>query len=275
MIRNMLIRSLFAVIVVTCILPPVVVFLSSFIGSSELSQIYTSTKAFHWRPLNLTMSGYDTLLFSSTAYLRTFWNTMIVAVCSAFLHVMISLCVGYALARTRLQQAKWLIGLYTLMMLIPFQAILLPTYMISSFLGIDNTWWSIILPQAFMPMGVVFVYQFVKYLPQETVEAAVLDTSSVGVVLLRVVAPGVSPCLVTLFLLTFADTWNAFEQPLVLIEGISKQLLSVQLYQLSQESINVRFSGAVFYFLPVLILYVLGKEHILQCLEVWYGGDMK
>jgi len=246
------------------LLPLLMMFLSSFMTGGELEVIYETDEHFRWIPYKVTLEGYWRLLFASETYIATFWNSMLIALASVFLHAVVSVIAGYALARGRFRGRTTLFFLYVLIMLMPFQVTLLPNYIMAKDLGIYNTWLALILPSAFAPLGVFLVRQFVINMPDDILQAAYLDTSSNLRILRSIVAPNIWPGILTVAILAFAECWNMVEQPLILIEDEWLYPLSMQLNSLDGASMAIRFPGAVFYVVPAVLLYFIFENELVD-----------
>lgn len=257
-------RLLGALIAALFLLPPCMIVISSFMDGEELSVIYSDRHAFRLIPCEATLSGYWELLFASQAYLAAFWNSLWIAASATALNAGISLVAGYALARARFRGRGGVLFLYGFVMLLPFQVTLLPNYLLARALHLYNTWWALVLPCAFAPMGAVLLRQFIRELPGEMLEAAYMDTDSHLRVLAQIVAPNVRAGLLAAAVLTFAESWNMVEQPLILLEDAWLQPLSLRLDALASSALDVRFSGAVLYMIPAILLYFLFENELID-----------
>lgn len=155
----------------------------------------------------------------------------------------------------------------TVLMLMPFQVTLLPTYLLSKRLGIYDTLWALILPDVFSPMGVFLIWEFMKSIPDETMEAAYLETDSNCRVLCSIVLPAVRPGIVTAGVLHFAESWNRIEQPLILLQSEWRYPLSLRLSLLSESTIGIRFAGSVLFMAPAVLLYFLLRDEITESIK--------
>jgi multiple sugar transport system permease protein len=242
--------------------PVIVTVASSFMSQSELSAVYGGVKGFRLIPNRVTVEGYVRVLFVSDAYLNMFWNSLFISAVITACQVFVSVVVAYVLAKNRFRGRGLLLFAYTAVMMMPFQVTLLPHYLMAKQLGLYNTWWSVILPAAFSPFGVMVLYLFYRRFPDEVLEAALLETSSRVRIMARVILPAVRPGMIVVIVLAFADSWNMVEQPLILLRDAWLHPLSLALNSIRHVSPSVAFSGAVLYALPVVILYALCKNEL-------------
>lgn len=257
-------RAICALIACVMLMPLCVTAISSLMSGAELGYVYAPGRAFRWIPYKVTLMNYWELLFASEAYLSTFWNSMFIACASSALQALISLVAGCALARARFWGRGGLCFVYIMVMLTPFQVTLLPNYIMIKQLGLYNTWWALILPNAFAPLGAFLIRQFIREIPGDMIEAAFMDTSSNARVMFRVIAPNIKPGLIAVCVLAFAESWNMVEQPLILLEDQWLYPLSLRLNGLSGAALNLRFSGAVLFLVPAILLYFLFENELVE-----------
>ena len=248
--------------------PVVITFTSSFMGTAELAQMFERKGSIRVIPMKITLDSYYQLLFAGTQYLGMFWNSVLMAISISMGSVVVGLIVGYVLAKGQFRGRDALRFLYIVMMLMPFQVTLLPNYIMLKQMKLFNTNWALILPGAFAPFGVFLLSQFIRGMPDEMIEAATLETNSPLRLLGHIVAPMVYPGLLAAFLLSFADAWNMVEQPLILLQDTWRYPLSLALNDMHGSDMAIAFAGAVLYMLPVVFLYRLFEEELIQGLSV-------
>ena len=115
---------------------------------------------------------------------------------------------------------------------------------------------AIILPSSFSAFGVCLLRQYMRYVPDETIEAAHVDGASYIKILFRIVIPQVKGGMAALIILTFIDCWNMVEQIIVYLEDSSKYPLSVTMRYLSESDPGVIFACGVIFAVPPLLLYL-------------------
>lgn len=258
--------SIFLIIVF--LFPVVVSITSSFMSPSELSEVYNTKRMFRLIPDQVTVENYYQLLFSSDQFLNMFWNSFFIALAITLSNSIVSLVMAYVFVKCRFKGRTFLLYLYTVIMLMPFQVTLLPNYLMSKTMEIYNTWWALILPATFSPLGTMILYLFVLRIDDDVLKAALLETSSQWHIMIRVIIPLVHSGLVVVGILTFAEAWNMVEQPLILLRDKWKYPLSLALNSIRDTSPEISFSGAVLYALPVILMYALCKDELLDSLSI-------
>ena len=136
---------------------------------------------------------------------------------------------GYAFARIKFfgREVVFLLVLATLM--IPFQVVMIPTFLIVRKLGMIDTLGALILPNLAGAFGIFLLRQFFRTLPIELEEAARIDGASRLGVLFKIVLPLSGPALATLAVITFMWTWNDFLWPLITIYSPNNMTLQLGL----------------------------------------------
>lgn len=246
--------------------PILLIACGSVMPEGQLQELFGSFSLWGLIPSPVTLKGYDQLLIAQTAYLKTFWNSALLCAVIVAGQCALSAAVSFAIWRRCLPGGGLVLAVCAFVMLLPFQVTMLPNYIQIRRLGLYNTLWALILPGVFSPLGVFLTYQFMKDMPQEIVEAALMDTSSPARILLYIVTPNVAKALGALALITFAENWNLVEQPLIFIKDAWKYPLSLTLSQAEGE-MNGIFAGAVVYMLPIYFLFRMFGDSLLDGLE--------
>lgn len=241
--------------------------MGSLLSNAALLSGHVISNALGKFPFILDTSGYDQLLLSQSAYLRTFWMSIWVAAATALGQCVVSLVVAFPMLLYRNRISRWVLGVYAFVMLMPFQVTLLPNFILSQRLGLYNTLWALILPGVFAPMGIFLCAQYGRQMPLEIIESARMDTDSPLLMLVYVAAPNLWLVLAALALLSFAEAWNMVEQPLVLLRDLWKYPLSLALHRNTSNNPQLAFTGAVLYMLPLYFLHGICQERMLQSLR--------
>ena len=150
--------------------------------------------------------------------------------------------------------------------LIPFQVVMIPLYLLMVQLGLRNTLWALILPQAATAFGIFLLRQSFAGVPVELEEAARIDGCTPVGEWWNVMIPAARADLITLAMFVFIGTWSDFLWPLVILDDPNLYTLPLGLQQLSSSfSLDWRLvaAGAVVSILPVLALFIGLQRYIL------------
>lgn len=205
---------------------------------------------------------YGELLFDCFPFYPMFWNGIFYAAVITLLQFLVMLPCAFGFRFSHFRGKRWLFFFYVVLMMMPLQVTILPNYIGLRELSILNTRAGIILPMVFSPFGVVVMHQYMQRISNSSIEAARLETSSVLRILLSVVVPQMKPCIFAVGLFVFAEAYNMLEQPMLFLKDDKLKNLAVFISQSDLYSGEVLFPAAVFYILPVFLLYLFCNESL-------------
>jgi multiple sugar transport system permease protein len=197
------------------------------------------------------------------------WYLNSVIVCAVVVLSNLTLCTmaAYAFSRIRFAGSNVLFVALLATLMVPFQVILIPTFLIVRHLGLIDSLGALIAPNLVNAFGIFMLRQFFRTLPVELEEAARIDGCSRIGVLFKVVLPLSMPALSTLALIMLLWTWNDFLWPLVAINTQSHMTLQVGLstFQgLHQTQWTVLMAGNVLGLAPMVIAFVLAQRSFVR-----------
>lgn len=258
------------------LLPTVLTITNSFMSEAEINSNYgmifsTTTGGYVSESVNLkfipdkvTLSQYVTGLIKSPEYLLKFWNSVILVVPIVIFQVAVASVAAYSFTRWRGKIRSGIFFFYVILMLMPYQVTLVPNYLVSEWLGIINTRWSIILPGIFAPFSVFLLTKFMRRIPYSLIEAAKVDGAGEWQIFTRICLPQCRSALYSIAILVFIDYWNMVEQPLILLQDADSQPLSVFLSSINAGEIGLAFAMATVYMIPSLLLFLHGEEYLVE-----------
>jgi multiple sugar transport system permease protein len=145
---------------------------------------------------------------------------------------------------------------YIVVMLMSLQAVLVPNYIVATFLGIRHSYLAIILPGGFSPFGVFLMRQSMRLLPVSCFEAAYMDGANHWQLFMQVRIPQLKSSIAALCRLIFIEYWNLVEQAVIFIDDYAKEPLSVYLSRLATGRVGLIFAAScVYLFLPLWFLW--------------------
>jgi raffinose/stachyose/melibiose transport system permease protein len=205
-----------------------------------------------------------------------FWtyalNSVAVALITTVVTVVAGLMAAYPLARYQFRLREPLFMVFVVGLLFPATVAIIPLFiLITRDLGIGNTWWGVALPQAAfaLPMTIVILRPFLMAIPREMEEAAIVDGASRLQFFWRVLLPLSAPGAVTVGVLAFVASWNAYLLPLLLLRGEMKTLpLGVADFssQYSSDTAGV-FAFTTLAMIPALIFFLAMQKRIVSGLQ--------
>lgn len=215
-------------------------------------------------PRQLSLNPLFGVLFHDWQYARLYVNSLMLTTVIMLSHLLMAVITGYALAQWKGWLGNLVALFYIAVMLLPLQVTVLPNFILSRALGLYDTWWSIVLPAIFAPLGSVLVRQSVLTIPSNIKESAMMDTNRPFTILFRIILPMISPMVIMLGIIVFAECWNMVEQPLVMLMDVTKHPLSVQLSKLPNLSFAETFAQCLLFIVPVILLLFAFSDDIIQ-----------
>lgn len=252
------------------VLPVVLTVACSFLSPQEVQRVFGpllgegGTAALGALPQGFSLMGYYEVLFATPDYLAKFWVSLLLAVGAIAGQVAISCLGGFAFAFYDFPGKRLLYGLLCLFMLIPLQVTLLPNYILLDQLGTLNTYWALLLPLAFAPLGTFLLTQIFRSVPADILHAARLDGAGTLQVLARVLLPCGKSGVSTLIILTLIESWNMVEQPLIYLRDVGSYPLSVFLASRYMENLPFQFVCSVLSLLPLALCFLHFGGDLLQ-----------
>lgn len=201
-----------------------------------------------------SLRQYEEILLYKKEFFFWFWNSVLYTAAILTLCVPVSLLAAFGLTQYSFRWRGGLLFLYTLLMLLPFQATVVAQYLMLSALGILDTRLAIILPCGFSAFGTFLLTQFLRGLDREIIEAAQLDGAGWFQTLTRIVTPMCKPAVVSLIVLQLISCWSMVDQPIVFLRSENlfplSQRLSGQAFGLSA------FAAGVLYAVVPMLVYL-------------------
>ncbi|MDD3819443.1 MAG: carbohydrate ABC transporter permease [Actinomycetota bacterium] len=242
--------------------PLLLVFLNSF----------KTTKEFLLSPLSLPKKlNFQNYIeaFSKMNYIRSFTNSLIVTVFSTLFIILFSSMTAYILVRKKWKINKYIFFIMVASMLIPFQAIMIPLVKLFGSIGMMNNVWALIY--MYIGFGVslaIFIYHgFIKSIPLELEEAAMIDGASTIQVFFHVIFPLLRPTTITIAVLDMLWIWNDFLLPNLVLLRPSQMTLPLSTYKFYQTytvDYGLLMSGLVMTVMPLIIVYAFLQKYIIK-----------
>jgi multiple sugar transport system permease protein len=219
-----------------------------------------------WIPSTYYWSNYEKV-WLKLPFFTYYLNTIKIAVSTTILQVITCSLAAYAFSKVRFPERDKLFFLYIATMMIPFQVMMIPQFMLMKQLGLMDSHWALILLGAFSPFGVFLFRQFFISVPEELSEAARIDGLSEFGIYLRIIMPLMRPAIASLTIFTFMHAWNDFLGPLIYIN--SDHLFTLQLGMQHFQSEHATEYGplmaaAVSAIVPTILIYFFAQDHFVE-----------
>jgi multiple sugar transport system permease protein len=230
-------------------------------------------------PKETTLENYKTVFSAASgiSVMRGIINSIIVAVVSTILGLVIATPAAYALSRLNFKGRNAIFWSYVAILAFPGVLFLVPQYFIIHRLGLMDNFLALILPGLGSTFGVFLLRQYMLGIPRELEDAAWIDGCSRLRFLITVVIPYVKPALTTLALMSFLGSWNSFLWPLLVMNSPEKLTLPIALVRFSAgwgdpfRGIGPLMAGAFISVLPTLIIFVVFHKYLMQGISLSVG----
>jgi multiple sugar transport system permease protein len=251
------------------ILVPLALVMVTPLAWMVMTSIQTPDEARHFPPVlpsGIHWQNYTDAIHAAP-FGRFFLNTVLVTGAAVLGNLVLCSLAGYAFARLRFFGRDVLFVLLLATLMIPFQVVMIPIFLIMRNLGLVDSLGALILPNLVTPFGIFLMRQFFRTLPIELEEAARLDGCSRLRTLIRIVLPLSGPALATLAVITFLWNWNDFLWPLVVIQSDHNMTLQLGLstFQGAHSTAwTLLMAGNVLAVLPMLLVFLLAQRQFID-----------
>lgn len=214
-----------------------------------------------------TLMGYYEMFLRSPRYMVRFWRSLAICLGITAGNLIISTMAGYSLAVYSFRGRALVLFLLAVLMLLPVQTTLTPTYMVLKQLHLLDTQWALILPALFWPFGALLEMQVIRSLPKELFEAAELDGANLFQLISRIAVPAAKGGIISVSILTFIEAWNMLEQPAAYLTNSDSYPLAAFLAYGAVSEQSVIFICSVLAILPVLLVFAYFNEELTDGIE--------
>lgn len=214
---------------------------------------------------------YYQVFIAQSRYLLQFWKSIGLSLCIAVGQLIVSAMAGFGFAKYRFPGKNVLFFILMILMILPLQVILVPTYIILNRAGLLNTYAALALPSFVFPLGTFILTQSFRALSNSVIDAAQLDGCTLPRLMLKIVLPMSKNALICVFLLAFLDAWNMVEQPITYLKDYNDYPISVALASVPSGSITTLLAACVLVALPPLFLFVFFNRELTEGIAL--GGE--
>ncbi|MFD2879593.1 carbohydrate ABC transporter permease [Paenibacillus rhizoplanae] len=198
---------------------------------------------------------------------RFIYNTAKLSIIVTILQLLTSSFAAYAFSKLHFRGKNVIFLGYIATIAIPWQAYMVPQFILMRYMGLNNTHLAIILLQAFSAFGVFMMRQFYQGVPDELCEAARIDGLSEYGIWARIMLPLSKPALSTLTIFTFVATWNDFLGPMIYLTDTKLKTIQIGLRMfISQYSAEygLIMAASVVSIIPVVIVFLALQKYFVQ-----------
>lgn len=241
--------------------------MSSFRTHEEIFK-YSTLSLELFFPVDWTLQNYkDIFLDPSKPFGRYMLNTLYVAVVVTGFGLLVNSMAAFAFAKLRFPFKRLLLAIFLSSLVIPYEVIMVPQYLLMRDLHWINSYWALTVPQIVWVFGIFMLLQFFADIPRDILDAARMDGAGWSRIYYAIVLPAAVPALITLGLMTFLNQWDSFLWPLVVINEEKKQVIQVAIssYQsLRNISWGKILAATSISSVPVLAVFLVLQRYYVQ-----------
>ena len=195
-------------------------------------------------------------------FARYFLNSVVVSAIAVTANILFNAMAGYALTRS-FRLKRWVLLLLLSCMMVPFQATIIPAYLITGRLGLLNSWLGLALPQC-STIVCIFVFKAsFDAVPRSLIDAARIDGLAEWRILARVMLPLSKPAIATNVILAFIWSWNNFLWPLIITRSAELQTLPLGLARFlsyQEDTTGALYAFCIMVLAPGIALFLMAQR---------------
>lgn len=246
--------------------------IGSLMGNDELAAYLgpvISGKAgyveFPLLPQYPTFRQFVEIFLDSPSFFVMFWNSIKITFGVLVGQLVAGTMAAWGFAKYQFPGKKGFFLVYMVLMLLPFQVLMLSNYLVLDQLKLVDTLWGIILPGAFSTFPVFIMYRFFTEIPDSLIESAKLDGAREWQLFVYIALPIGSSGVIASMVLGFLEYWSLIEQPMTFLKDKSLLPLSIFLPDITNTGRSgMAFAASVVTFLPALLVFLGGQDYLEQ-----------
>ena len=206
-------------------------------------------------------------VWGQVGFARFFLNSTFVAIVITLAQLLTSCMAGFAFARYEFPGRTVIFIIIISTMMIPFQVIMIPLFIMMARLHLVNTIWGMIIPAIVTAFGIFMMRQFMMSVPKSLLEAARIDGASEPFIFARIMLPLCQPAIAALAIFAFLGSWDNYLWPLIIINSKEYWTLPIGMSRFTEQYISqthLLMAGASIMFLPVLIVFLLMQRNFIE-----------
>lgn len=255
-LESFFLHALMSLITLVCILPIIWMCMISMKPASESISGFQSILV-----QNPTMANFERL-FEMIPVLQNTFNSVFTTILGTVTSLFFCSLAGFAFAKYTFPGKNILFYFVIGTMLVPPEVGAVPLFVIMKKLGLINSLWSLIIPRIATAVGIFYMHQYIKDVPDELVEAARIDGCKDFGIFMKIVLPVIKPALASWAAVTLIARWNDFFWPLLYLRKQAKYTLMVTISMLPvSEGLStpwpVILAGTTLVIIPIIVLYLV------------------
>ena len=224
-----------------------------------------------WNNFYRAVAGND----GSFVFIRNVMNSLIVASTVSFFTVILCAITGYGLAKFNFRGRNIVFMCIMMTMMIPFETIMVPLYMVALNLGFQNTYRGLIIPFLINAFGVFMMRQYLQTFPNDILDAARIDGSSEPSIFVNMVMKNSGPAMASLAILTFRQQWDNLIWPLMIAQDRRLKTIPPYIVSFAEEKFadeGAMMAVALLASIPVIIMFIALSKYFIMGSAVYTAG---
>lgn len=265
--------ALLIIAVIYILAPLVFMFTASVMPAGDIMKMPYRwiPRGFYWQNYWQGIRGND----GSFIYLRNILNSLIVASAVTLTTVFLSALTGYGLAKFHFKGRYAVFMMILGTMMIPFEVIMIPLYLIITKLGFQNSYAGLITPFLVTAFGIFLMRQYYITFPDEMLDAARIDGASEPKIFSKIILPNSVPALATIAVLTFKSQWDNLLWPLLVAQSEEMKTIPLYIVRFTAEKHTdegAMMAVAAIASIPILILFLSLSRYFITGAVVFSAG---
>jgi multiple sugar transport system permease protein len=272
-IPDILVKLFLAAAAIVIFLPLVFMITASFMPAIEIRVMpyrWIASRP-EWSNFYKAVAGND----GNFVFIRNVGNSLFVSATVSFFTVLLSSITGYGLAKFRFKGRNVVFMAIMMTMMIPFETIMVPLYMVVLNLGFQNTYRGLIVPFLMNAFGVFMMRQYLQTFPGDMLDAARIDGCTEPGIFAKMVMVNSGPAVASLAILTFRQQWDNLMWPLMVAQ--EKRLKTIPTYIVSFAEEKFADEGAMMAVallasVPVILMFITLSKYFVGGSTVYTAG---
>ncbi|WP_044479441.1 carbohydrate ABC transporter permease [Paenibacillus antibioticophila] len=215
----------------------------------------------------MSLNNYVFLFTGSHSYFTWFFNSVFLTIVQVVLTLFVSATVAYGFSAYEFRGKNFLFICVLLIMMVPFEILLLPLYKLTNDLGLMNTYSAIVLPGIAGAATIFFFRQYLSGIPREIIAAGRVDGASEYGIYMRLILPIMKPSFAAMAILNGMNSWNNFLWPFMVLSDSNKYTLPIGLKTLLTpygNNYDLLIVGSFFSIIPIFVLFMAFQKYFID-----------
>lgn len=256
----------------------VLVPLAFMFGASFMDSIEIMTMPYRWIPSHIKLENFTRAIAGndgSFVYVRNILNSLFVSGCITVTTIFLSSMVGYGLAKFNFKGRQ--IAFFAIMatMMIPFETIMIPLYMVTLNLNLQDSYGGLIIPFMLNAFAVFQMRQYLITFPDDILDAARIDGTSEPAIFRKIIFPNCGPVVATVSVLTFRQQWDNLLWPLLVTQREEMKTIPAYIVKFAAEKYSdegAMMAVAVIASIPVFVLFFTLSKYFVGGSSMYAAG---